>query len=476
MKIVTNPSRGIVTTLSLLVFSSAIGSRIDQSSSRLRSLVSSIVVNRVTILVACAIWVFLVDNHQDSATLRQRERTLLDGLNVSHASLKHSLFAVVLLLGILERLSGVANMLSMERDWVPAIAAGPEHHGVGSLTLTHLNAVMRRIDLTCKLMAPLLISFLVSALDSVKVGAMAVGIMSGLSWGLEWFCAYQVWKKNPALRHPKQRSEHGTAHHAPSHLGFGLWSASLDWVRAQSKHLKLYFSTPVWMPSVALSILYFSSLSYSATFITYLLNAGFSLNLIAVARTFGSFVEISATVVAPWAIVTLSTYNSQYMRLQGIDSVHDDAGAEEGHAFLAAAVPGPKDDGKSSGAGLERLGLWGLWLQFSNLVPVLLTLLVIRSSTSSDPAASSFNSPCRHCPRSPSSHSCLFPGWVSGSRTSPVPRSHRRWSRLRGDRRSPVPRRNSSPSSSCCSGSLPPPSARRSSSRSLPAWVWHLWV
>ncbi|TKA70764.1 hypothetical protein B0A49_07283 [Cryomyces minteri] len=67
------------------------------------------------------------------------------------------LFAIVLLFGMLERLSNVANEITMDRNWLPLLASSssspPSETGI-VFDLTHLNAVMLRIDLICKMVAP----------------------------------------------------------------------------------------------------------------------------------------------------------------------------------------------------------------------------------------------------------------------------------------------------------------------------------
>ncbi len=78
--------------------------------------------------------------------------------------------------------------------------------------------------------------------------------------------------------------------------------------------------TDVWVPSLALALLHFSALSYAATFITYLLNVGFSLFLITVARACGSVIEVSSTFIAPAGIRVLG-------RTKALD--HDEEGIQE---------------------------------------------------------------------------------------------------------------------------------------------------
>jgi iron-regulated transporter 1 len=105
-----------------------------------------------------------------------------------------------------------------------------------------------------------------------------------------------------------------------------------------------YFSSNVWIPSILLSLFHLLVLSYSATFIIYLLSAGFSLNLITIARALGSVVEISSTV--------LTLFGVSYLRKHHCQQVPQDEG-EDLEALLEDTVIGEGD----TETGLERLGL-----------------------------------------------------------------------------------------------------------------------
>ena len=66
--------------------------------------------------------------------------------NVSGIS--YGLFAVSAVLACVEKLAFVANTVSVERDWIVVVS---ESLGADR---QELNSVMRRIDLVCKLIAP----------------------------------------------------------------------------------------------------------------------------------------------------------------------------------------------------------------------------------------------------------------------------------------------------------------------------------
>lgn len=219
---------------------------------------------------------------------------------------------------------------------VPAIAATEP-----APFLLSLNASMRRIDLTCKLLAPLSISVLALVASSVRVTAVCIAVINAVSVGIEWHTAYRVYRSCPSLRVPKAPSP-------PPVQATRQQSVFRSWTQG----LSLFFSTEIWLPSLSLALLYFPVLSFSASMLTFLLNAGFPLSEITIAQTFSTLVEVFATVASPWGVQMMER--------------------KQPTATAAAA------------AGIERMGLWGLWWQFTNLIPV--TLLLFTLPTSGPPA------------------------------------------------------------------------------------------
>ena len=341
--------------------------------------------NRFAVIIACFFWLPLInvgnrgddqhgffndmaDKSMDSTRLGAPYPFSLFWNTPTLSGLaKHLVFVAVLLIGVLEELSGSANMISMERDWVPTIASQTDHARSDgpAYTLTHLNAVMRRIDLICKLFSPILISLIISFTRSVRVGVVVVGGMSLTSWSLEWWCALRVWRGSPQLRRPKI-----SAMLADSPDGIqsqqstpSSGSRLSTWLQGYFLNMKRYFDTEVWMPSMALAMLHLSMLSYSAPFITHLLNAGFSLPLISAARAASGVIEISSTFVMPWDVWYLSRSPINAILDNGVARhVSDDS------PLLGPDQPDHNEAEDSGSGGLERLGLWGLWGQLICLV------------------------------------------------------------------------------------------------------------
>ena len=175
---------GIAETVCVLFFSGALDRWIDRNPSRLQALLLTITTNRITVLVSCTTW-FLI-------------------LTISNSAQKHIFFAIALFLGMVEKLSRGTNILCMERDWVPTLA-NPcvDASSPTPYDLTYLNTVMRRIDMLCKLIAPLAVSTFISTVGSERIAVAVVAGISTLSWGLECGCVQQVWKQNGRLRAQK---------------------------------------------------------------------------------------------------------------------------------------------------------------------------------------------------------------------------------------------------------------------------------
>lgn len=341
-------------TLSSILLSSTVGRYIDHAPNRLKTLLDTITANRASVLVASVFWLLIVQETQNGG---EASPSLSDG-NIS-PFLKGIVFSLILTLGVIETLSGNANMLSMERDWVLTVAA-PDGQ---AYDLTHLNSVMRRIDLVCKLVAPILISTAISW-TSIRSGVLAVGGMSAATWGVEMWCAKRVWNANPRLRVPKTvisevSDEDGVRPRNQGLLGFAVLV-----LKGYILDFKNYFASNVWIPSLSLSLLHISALAYSALFVTYLLNVGISLDIITIARAAGCVVEISSTVVTPVGV----HYLAKAYHHRRAHRHRDDSNNEGADVSLIDQGQAEDDVEGNVETGLERLGLWGISWQLVNLV------------------------------------------------------------------------------------------------------------
>ncbi|KAI1172398.1 Ferroportin1-domain-containing protein [Nemania sp. FL0916] len=365
--------RMIIIYIAMIVFSSSVGQWVERSPNRLRTLLSTICCNRASVILGSFFWLLILSQEN---LLAAETPTAVPSRFVLPRNdiLKGVIFAVAVAFGIIERLSASGNLISMERDWVVTVA-GPTGH---PYDLTNLNAVMRRIDLVCKLISPILISIVISATGSVRIGVLYTEFTSLICIPIELISAKLVWSGSPALQAPKPVPAPEPAQRPNSggeESGIRSMSAWPGRIRQYFKGLEMYFTSPVWMPSLALAILHFNMLTWRATFITYLINIGYSLNVITIARAIGSVFEISSTVITPRGIVYLGK-----TRRQGQGPVPDNE--SEASLLHEEAAQGDLTSDAQTAIGLQRLGLWGLSSQLINTIPIVLVLWSISPSTS----------------------------------------------------------------------------------------------
>lgn len=193
--------------------------------------------------------------------------------------------AALSLLACTEKLNSVMNTISIERDWVVIIAQGNEHD------LQELNSQMRRIDLFCKLVGPLAIAIIDGF--STTLAILVTLAMTCLSVAIEYFAIAKVYQSVEALR----RQPHRTTTAARNK---DLFIARVT-KQCMGCFLGLHFYVkhPAFLPSLSLSFLYLTVLSFGGQMVTYLLSVGFTSITIGLLRTLSTILELSATWLAP---------------------------------------------------------------------------------------------------------------------------------------------------------------------------------
>ena len=329
---------GITTSLALIFFASTLGRWIDHAPSRLRTLLTTVTVNRIVVILACFCWLAIIsqDDREDLISPSDPSTSDDQPRSLSVGEFKDTIFLIILALGVVERLSRLANLISIERDWIPTLATTVEPDKELTLyDLTQLNAVMSRIDLTCKLGAPIVMSMIMSATKSSRLGAVAMIALNFISWPMEYWTARTVWQDSARLQKQKVEiptactkagvSEDGDSGRSFEHPGARLWDPVFNvigrfssWIRQYGLSLKLYFATDIWMASLAITGLHFSILVFSGTLTVFLVNSGFSLKLVTWAETFSAVFELGSTYVFPLGVRLLATQRTSYQALRSV--------------------------------------------------------------------------------------------------------------------------------------------------------------
>ncbi|CAK7343706.1 unnamed protein product [Dovyalis caffra] len=240
-----------------------------------------------------------------------------------YPNLKSTNFTAFIFLVILTNISGAVGVLSslagtilIEREWVVVISEG---HMPGELT--KINSIIRRIDLTCKLLAPVISGFIMTFV-SVKASAMTLAMWNTIAVWLEYWLFTSVYYGIPALAESSQRrssrlspSEIKEIESTSSERGSfispsGENSASVDlgWTRGSTQYFSkvpfvgawlVYLQQDVLLPGVALALLYFTVLSFGTLMTATLEWEGIPAYVIGIARGISAIIGIAATVVYP---------------------------------------------------------------------------------------------------------------------------------------------------------------------------------
>lgn len=153
-----------------------------------------------------------------------------------------------------------------------------------------MNSQMRRIDLFCKLVAPLFISLIDSS--SSKVAIMVTGTMTVISILVEYFAIAQVHAAVPMLQAPKPARR-------PRRTQDGFAKLPLTNLKASIASTATYVGHRAFLPSFSLALLYLTVLSFNGQMITYLVAIGFTPSIIGILRGVSAIFELSATWIAP---------------------------------------------------------------------------------------------------------------------------------------------------------------------------------
>ncbi|KAL2557846.1 Solute carrier family 40 member 2 [Forsythia ovata] len=237
-----------------------------------------------------------------------------------------SFVIVINISGAVGVLSTLAGTILIEREWVIVISEG-QPPGVQ----TKMNSILRRIDLICKLCAPVVSGFIISFV-SLTASATTLVLWNILSICLQYWFLMSVYNGIPALKEISQRKvsrsstsdpdESTSAHHETESL---ISSDVNDLERPESsssskgniieKFLelpyisawRLYLKQEVVLPGLALALLYFTVLSFGTLMTATLQWEGIPAYVIGIARGISATVGIASTYLYPILQSQIST-------------------------------------------------------------------------------------------------------------------------------------------------------------------------
>lgn len=325
--------RGLTANLACLLFAPAVGRWCNQHPSRLQPLQLSKIIQRICICLGCLGWILIVQ--PDSIGHKGGEDS--DPPTFDPIWLKHTIMAGLILLGMLEKLSWVGNLVIMERDWVPILA-----NDTSKPRLHVLNANVKRIDLLSKLVAPLAVGGVIFWLKNYAFTALLIAGMQVVTAVPELVLMWRLWSSSPALHAPKDIKPVDRAN-SESNVLASKFATRVGLIRG-------YVGSSVFVPSISWVLQPLSVLTLSASMMVYLLSINFPLQDITVGRTLSTGVEITSTVLTPLFI-----------------------------SWLRSRTKHRPDNQAQHLQPLITVGLLGLSWQLCMLVPAVASLLILPS-------------------------------------------------------------------------------------------------
>ncbi|XP_038883885.1 solute carrier family 40 member 2-like isoform X2 [Benincasa hispida] len=245
------------------------------------------------------------------------------------SDLKSTYFTGFILLVILTNIAGAVAVLSslagtilIEREWVVVIS---ERHPPE--VLTNINSTMRRIDLVCKLLSPVISGFIISFI-SLKASAVTLAVWNIISVWLEYWLFTSVYNGIPALEESSQRrvsrlvlrdvgesssvsqqiesllpSDDGRSAERSWKVKMFNWFSKFPFVSAW----KVYLEQDTVLPGIALAVLFFTVLSFGTLMTATLEWEGIPAYIIGIARGISATIGIAATLVYPIVQSRIST-------------------------------------------------------------------------------------------------------------------------------------------------------------------------
>ncbi|KAG9454502.1 hypothetical protein H6P81_007406 [Aristolochia fimbriata] len=246
-----------------------------------------------------------------------------------YQSLKFTNFSAFIFLVILTNLTGaiavlssMAGIIMIERDWVVVISSGKSEN-----VLTEMNSTIRRIDLICKLMAPVFTGFIISFI-SLKASTITLSLWNALSVSLQYWLLLSVYNGYQALSEnskrtselvsddtsetsliSKDKNDSLSSEAVPSSSENGYVRKGINFI---SKLICIdewivYLKQDVVLPGVALALLYFTVLSFGTLMTATLQWKGIPAYVIGIARGVSAVIGISATFLYPVLHSRIST-------------------------------------------------------------------------------------------------------------------------------------------------------------------------
>ncbi|KAG8963024.1 hypothetical protein FRC03_003520 [Tulasnella sp. 419] len=319
---------GFSTTCVAILFSRWAGSLVDHHR-KLEVVRAAILVQKTATIASLTAFLFLFTTPDSNNVNRSSGKMKMQ--DSTHAISTWVIFYVIVFCRCIERLSTTTMTIAVERDWPTCISECSER------SLSLINTWLRRIDLTCQLLAPLFVSFLTSILSyKTVIKVLLFSSTIGLFFEMHWIKI--VYSRFPALQREDERRDDADEDLDPLDLHGSV--ASDSWISSSRsffvdnwREWNEFVRLPVFLSSLSISFLYLTVLSFDGTMLGFLKTRSYSDAFLAEMRGLGVIMGLLGTLAA---------------------------------SPLEARI------------GSIRAGNWSIWSEVICLVPVLISFYIMR--------------------------------------------------------------------------------------------------
>ncbi len=198
---------------------------------------------------------------------------------LKHGVIGVSFASLCILSACASSLGAMGSCISVEREWTKAICGSDDGD-----TLARMNAMMKRIDLTCLIGSPIAVGILLETLGYMT----CLGIMclyNVIAWILECHALRLAMEYNDSLSQPVKKTKDAEMEKTAM---FGL-----------KDQVSVYIKQPFIYYAISLAITYMTVMSFGSTMTAYLAFAGVGEATLSLYRGFGAVCGVAATLISP---------------------------------------------------------------------------------------------------------------------------------------------------------------------------------
>jgi iron-regulated transporter 1 len=310
---------GLCDAAAVVVFGPAVGIFVD-SMPRLKAACTMYIVQNTAVAVSAASCLTLVLKWGSSATgSSSATATATAAAAVApHHGVAYWIFVVMAMTaGAISSIGALGATLSVEREWTKTLS------GNDSDALAKMNAVMKRIDLTCLIASPIGVGLLMTY-GTIEAAIIGVLLWNIAAWAPECFLLKRAQSASPVLSAPKRvgSSTNGNPHNSTNGTDnfsedstnnstvFSCWEnlKIVERIQTQLSGWAAYIQQPAAPAALSLALLYLTVMSFGTLMTAYLKWSGLKEAELSIYRGFGALSGIAATLVFPalhkkWGLV-----------------------------------------------------------------------------------------------------------------------------------------------------------------------------